>query len=138
MTSAIGGMNFTTLTRIGLKRRILARRSIRWAIRAAKLTPESLEKMIESTFGNLPSATVSQAQNSRDVILSVSTRLHGSHCLPRALATMSYCATVYKTRPEVVIGARTDPFQAHAWIRAENTVIDEFDVDLYFNELKVY
>lgn len=138
MTSAIGGLDYEHLKYIPYRNRKIAKRSVAWAILAAKLSPDDLGREIDNSILSFETATIPQVKESRNVILSYSYRLHGSYCLPRALAVLHYCDSCYKTRPQVIIGARVDPFQAHAWLRAEGQVIDEFEVNKYFQQLRVY
>jgi hypothetical protein len=48
----------------------------------------------------------------------------GSHnrCLSRALAAMLMCHR-FKVYPDLVLGVRTNPFGAHAWVQLGNAVI---------------
>lgn len=138
MTSAIGGMDYRKRRWISPAERRMARKSVDWALEASRLNPLALEEEISSSVGPLTPASLDQTKWARDTILSWTTQLHGSYCLPRALATLFFCGQKFNTRPEVVIGARTDPFQAHAWVRAEGVAIDELEVEDYFRELKVY
>lgn len=138
MTSAIGGMSYRKRRWISPADRRMARKSVDWALDASRLNPLALEAEISRSVGPLAPASLDEAIAARDTILSWTTELHGSYCLPRALATLFYCSQKFGTRPEIVIGARTDPFQAHAWVRAEGIAIDELEVKNYFRELKVY
>lgn len=137
MTSAIGGMNYQQ-RKLKLSERKAASKAAKWSLRAAKLTPNALGDLIRLEISTQRPATAEEVTQSRNAILSYTKRLHGSYCLPRALAVLHYCSQVYGTRPEVIVGARVDPFQAHCWLRAEGKIIDEIDTDKYFKTLRIY
>ncbi|WP_431831332.1 lasso peptide biosynthesis B2 protein [Corynebacterium propinquum] len=137
MTSAIGGMNYRQ-RKLKLSERKAASKATKWSLKAAKLNPNALGELIRLEISAQKRATIEEVTQSRDAILSYTKRLHGSYCLPRALAVLHYCTHVYGTRPEVIVGARVDPFQAHCWLRAEGKIIDEINADQYFETLRKY
>lgn len=138
MTSAIGGLDYKKRRFFTFKERRISKAAVKWALESSTLSPNDLGRRIEESIRLCPEATVDQVIEARSVLLSSSSKLHGSYCLPRALAILYYCVKRFETRPQVVIGARVDPFQAHAWVRTKGVVVDEFDVSQYFEELRVY
>lgn len=138
MTSAIGGMNYEKRFVVSPKKRRAIHRARSWAVEAAELSPMQLCEELNCRFAGIPSCNVEEARESRNAVLSTCRELHGAFCLPRALAILFYCTSVYGTRPTLVVGARIDPFQAHAWIKVSDIIIDEFPVNNYFEELYVF
>lgn len=81
-------------------------------------------------------ATYPQAQQAREAVLAVSLSCAGNQgCLRRSLATTLLCRMSGRW-PTWCIGVRTlPPFGAHAWVEAEDRLVDEDVPETYFSRL---
>ena len=59
-----------------------------------------------------------------DAVLASSMRCRGEYCLQRSIATALLCRAA-GCWPEVRIGARPRPFQAHAWVAVRGVAVGE-------------
>lgn len=92
----------------------------------SKAPPRALRRVLETVRTGARPASYRETRAARDVILTVSAYARGgSACLPRAIATALLCR-VRGVWPEWCVGVLSaPPFTAHAWVEAEQCIVDE-------------
>jgi hypothetical protein len=90
----------------------------------ATLPPRRLRKVLEFLAARARPATRAEVQRARDAVLATSVRCRGEYCLQRSIATAVLCRMAGHW-PEIRIGARARPFQAHAWVSVDGTAVGE-------------
>ncbi|MEU4805659.1 lasso peptide biosynthesis B2 protein [Actinosynnema sp. NPDC023587] len=107
-----------------LHRRALPLLAVAAATALTRLPPRHLCLVLERIRHRARPSTAAQATVARRAVVAVSLRCAGEGCLPRSVAAALLCR-LRGTWPTWRTGVRTDPFAAHAWIEAEDQVIDE-------------
>ena len=97
---------------------LLRYRGFGWAYRSilagkAKQNPADKGDRIRDT------TTIAAAFQKTDILLGNTDR-----CLPRSLAFLRLC-NARRHFPSLVIGVRTNPFTAHAWVQCEGMVLND-------------
>lgn len=118
---------------------ILARVAVAAARTLARQSPKLIQRILSVIAIGAKPADLARAQQARDTILTVSTRCRGGRaCLPRSIAAALLCR-MRGIWPTWCIGVlRTPPFIAHAWIEANQRLVDEvIDGDLYVRLITV-
>jgi hypothetical protein len=83
----------------------------------ATLKPHRLRRVLELLRVGARPATAAETRQALDAVLASSMRCRGEYCLQRSIATALLCR-IGGRWPELLIGARPRPFQAHAWVAA--------------------
>lgn len=89
-----------------------------------RLPPRRIRSVLTAFARGARPAGYAEASRARRTVTSVSVRCAGEGCLPRSIATALLCR-VHGSWPTWYAGVRTLPFQAHAWVEAENRPVDE-------------
>ncbi|SDL83756.1 Transglutaminase-like superfamily protein [Geodermatophilus siccatus] len=104
----------------------------RWAPRAAvvlgrllsRLPPRRLSATLTVLRRGARPATYEQASRARAAVVRSSPTCSANGCLPRSIATALLCR-VEGAWPTWRVGVVTGPFAAHAWVEAEDRIVDE-------------
>jgi hypothetical protein len=104
----------------------------RWAPRAAvvlgrllsRLPPRRLSATLTILRRGARPATYEQASRARGAVVRSSATCSGNGCLPRSIATALLCRCE-GAWPTWRVGVMTGPFAAHAWVEAEDRIVDE-------------
>ncbi|MBB1252706.1 lasso peptide biosynthesis B2 protein [Streptomyces alkaliterrae] len=121
-------------THVPFGRRMFVRVVVGVARVLAKLPPSRLSALMTRARGNAPAASAAQALRAREEVTSTSLHCAGEGCLPRSIATALLCR-VRGRWPTWCVGARLEPFLAHAWVEAEGRPVGEPFQDGYFGVL---
>ncbi|MFD9961395.1 lasso peptide biosynthesis B2 protein [Amycolatopsis sp. NPDC058986] len=121
---------------VPLGRRSSARLAVVLAKLIAKLPPRRIKALLRVLRRGARPASYEQAKSARDAVLAVSLTCRGPQgCLPRSLAAAVLCR-FGGTWPTWCAGVRMKPpFGAHAWIEAEDRLVDEGAPSGYFGRL---
>src|ERR1700693_5323603 len=104
------------------RRRAAARICVTVAMLLAALPPRWIKTILAMVrLGGRP-ATLREAHAARQIIVAISRVCAGESCLPRSIATALFCRLT-GTWPTWCVGARSDPFEAHAWVEAEGNAV---------------
>lgn len=118
-----------------IKSKLVAIRSVQRAEKWARRSPSDLAKFLTEELKGLPYASYEEAESSKRAILETGPRMRGKYCLQRSIATVLHCAQFNRKRVKIAIGARIDPFQAHAWVVADGRPVEDFPVEETFKVL---
>ncbi|MFF7445899.1 MULTISPECIES: lasso peptide biosynthesis B2 protein [unclassified Streptomyces] len=123
-------------TGVPLTRRLAARLVLPVAVLLSLLPPRRIRAVLGVVRRGAPPATPAQAKNARDAMCGVSLLCAGPKgCLPRSLGAALLCRLT-GSWPTWCTGASVvPPFNAHAWIEAEDRPIGEDVPDGYFTRL---
>ncbi|WUH96275.1 lasso peptide biosynthesis B2 protein [Spirillospora sp. NBC_00431] len=107
-------------------RRAAARVAVALARLLARLPPGYIRLVLGILSAGARPATYEQARAARDAVTSVSLTCLGPRgCLPRSVATALLCR-LGGAWPTWCAGVRTlPPFGAHAWVEAEDRIVEE-------------
>ena len=90
------------------------------------LKPHRLQRLMSFVVRGAQPADYSIARDARDDILSASAVCRGDRaCLIRSVAAMLLCRQRGYAPTWCVGGVATPPFAAHAWIEADDRIVDE-------------
>lgn len=90
------------------------------------LKPDRLQRLMSLVVRGAQPANYSIARDARDDILSASAVCRGDRaCLIRSVAAMLLCRQRGYAPTWCVGVVATPPFAAHAWIEADNRIVDE-------------
>ncbi|MFI0481633.1 lasso peptide biosynthesis B2 protein [Actinomadura sp. 9N215] len=117
-------------------RRAAARVAVSLARLLALLPPGYIRAVFTVLRVGARPATYDQARAARGAVTSVSLTCLGPRgCLPRSLATVLLCR-LGGAWPTWCVGVRTlPPFGAHAWVEADDRLVDESVPDGYLAPL---
>lgn len=117
-------------------RRLAARLAVGTACVLTPLPPRRIRSVLTLLRRGAAPATHSQAKDARDAVLAVSLACTGPRgCLRRSLATTLLCR-MSGWWPTWCVGARMlPPFGAHAWVEAEDRLVEEDVPGTYFSRL---
>ncbi|MEU3602707.1 lasso peptide biosynthesis B2 protein [Streptomyces sp. NPDC006798] len=104
--------------------RLPARIAVLLARGIARLTPERQFALLRAVRRGARPSRVAEAHRARNAVLHVSVMCTGPWCLQRSIATALLCR-VTGVWPEWVVGVRTEPFTAHAWVEVDGVPVDE-------------
>lgn len=104
--------------------RLPARIAVLLARGIAKLTPERQFALLRTVRRGARPSRVAEAHRARNAVLHVSVMCTGPWCLQRSIATALLCR-VTGVWPVWVVGVRTEPFTAHAWVEVDGVPVDE-------------
>ncbi|WP_226360838.1 lasso peptide biosynthesis B2 protein [Pseudonocardia sp. ICBG1142] len=103
---------------------LLARMCIAMAYLLSRLKPEYIARFLHLMRKGARPASYPEAAAARASVISNSIYCAGEGCLPRSLATVLVCRAK-GSWPTWVVGARLEPFLAHAWVEAEGIPVEE-------------
>ncbi|MGV9315022.1 lasso peptide biosynthesis B2 protein [Streptomyces sp. NPDC003691] len=101
-----------------------ARIAVLLARGAARLTPQRQFALLRAVRGGARASRPDEARRARNAVLHASVMCTGPWCLQRSIATALLCRMT-GTWPEWVVGVRTEPFTAHAWVQVDGVPVDE-------------
>ncbi len=101
---------------------------VRKAWKLAESTPADLERQLSELTPGARNAKDGECAVCRQAVLRYSAKMRGKYCLQRSIATYLLCYSWYGSVPKLVIGARLDPFQAHAWVEEDGNALDTIPV----------
>ncbi|MEU8783053.1 lasso peptide biosynthesis B2 protein [Streptomyces sp. NPDC048637] len=107
-----------------LRRRLLARAAVMTAFLLATLPPRRIRAVLRLVRWRAKPTTYDQALAARSDVVAVNARCAGSYCLQRSLATTLLCRA-RGTWPAWIVGVRTPPFAAHAWVEVDGHPVGE-------------
>ncbi|MEV5124085.1 lasso peptide biosynthesis B2 protein [Streptomyces decoyicus] len=110
--------------RPGLRCRLMAHAAVVLAFLLAKLPPRRIRAVLRLVRWHAKPTTYEQALAARSDVVAVNARCAGSYCLQRSLATTLLCRA-RGTWPSWIVGVRTPPFAAHAWVEAGGRPVGE-------------
>lgn len=113
---------------MSLAHKITAARAVRTAYRIRSYKPNNLRDYLKGASDGLPPASRNQVVDSITSVTTFWPKLKGQFCLERSVAGFVYCTRVHGVRPLLVVGARIDPFQSHAWLESETGPEDPLPV----------
>ncbi|MBZ4318585.1 lasso peptide biosynthesis B2 protein [Streptomyces huiliensis] len=116
------------------RRKLLVAPVVLLARGLARLPPRHLRAVMTAIRGDAPAAGAEQALRARRDVTSTSLYCAGEGCLPRSIATALLCR-VRGCWPTWCVGARLEPFLAHAWVEAEGRPVGEPFEDGYLGTL---
>jgi hypothetical protein len=104
----------------------------RWAVRTAvvlgrllsRLPPRRLSATLTTLRRGARPATYEQASRARAAVVRSNSTCSANGCLPRSIATALLCR-FEGAWPTWRVGVVTGPFAAHAWVEAEDRIVDE-------------
>ncbi|MFC9238833.1 lasso peptide biosynthesis B2 protein [Streptomyces decoyicus] len=102
----------------------MARAAVVLAFLLAKLPPRRIRAILRLVRWHAKPTTYEQALAARSDVVAVNARCAGSYCLQRSLATTLLCRA-RGTCPSWIVGVRTPPFAAHAWVEAGGRLVGE-------------
>ncbi|MBP2329556.1 hypothetical protein JOF56_009941 [Kibdelosporangium banguiense] len=107
-------------------RRLLVRLVAGVALLLSSLSPRRIRHLLGAIRRGASPATYSEAKAARDLVVAVSLACTGpKSCLPRSIATALLCR-LRGFWPTWCVGARKiPPFGAHAWVEAEDRLVEE-------------
>lgn len=131
---AVGQTGYT----LAVHEKVFARLSVVIALGLARLSPDSIQKILLQLRRGARPATVEDAQSARNAVLTVSVYCRGATaCLPRSLAAALLCR-LRGSWADWCVGVRAAvPLCPHAWIEAEGRIIDEFGAPTDYHRLIV-
>lgn len=88
------------------------------------LPPRRLRQVLGAVRRGARPAGEVEAARARDTVVAVSVQCAGPRCLQRAIATALLCRTT-GCWPELLVGVRSGPFQAHSWIAVDGRAVGE-------------
>ncbi|BDH13576.1 hypothetical protein HOK021_47550 [Streptomyces hygroscopicus] len=104
--------------------RLMARAAVVLAFLLAKLPPRRIRVILRVVRRHAKPTTYEQALAARSDVVAVNARCAGSYCLQRSLATTLLCRA-RGTWPAWIVGVRTPPFAAHAWVEVGGRPVGE-------------
>jgi hypothetical protein len=110
--------------RVAPHRRALALLAVGAGHLIGRLPPARIRRILTVAARGARAASYAEASRARRTVTAVSVRCAGEGCLPRSIATALLCR-VSGSWPTWHAGVRTIPFQAHAWVEADNRPVDE-------------
>ena len=105
--------------------RFLAKTCVALAIVLSKTNPDLLFRILSKIKSGARRADLHTAVAARDAVVAVSLICAGEGCLPRSIATALFCRHRGQW-PNWCVGARVDPFHAHAWVEVDGVAVGEF------------
>ncbi|MFF5205259.1 lasso peptide biosynthesis B2 protein [Streptosporangium sp. NPDC000396] len=90
----------------------------------ARCAPYRLRAVLQFLSKGARAATVEEAERARNAIVGLSVRHSGPRCLERSIAIALMCRLT-GSWPDWCTGVSTHPFEAHAWVEAEDKPIGE-------------
>lgn len=109
---------------VSWRRRLLARVTVAAARPVAGWRPGRLRRALQWLRRGARPATAAEVQASLDAVLTVSVRCRGEYCLQRSIAAAMLCRLT-GSWPQWHAGARTRPFQGHAWLGVDGAAVGE-------------
>lgn len=125
MTSSFGLHSADDAIALSLRDSLRAFNCSRQSWKLASKAPNNLRQSLANIIQSEREATVDEALNSLLAVTHVDPRLRGKHCLPRSIAAVLYADKKYGARVKLVIGARVEPFLAHAWVQTRGEAVGE-------------
>ena len=102
----------------------------------ARQSPARIQTVLKALRRGARPAGYGQAHQARNDVLATSVQCNGEGCLQRSLATTLLCR-LRGTWPTWCTGVRTMPFSAHAWVQADDRIVDEPYPDDYYRPMLV-
>ncbi|WP_258341612.1 lasso peptide biosynthesis B2 protein [Saccharopolyspora gregorii] len=115
---------FRSATRPPLRARLAARLAVVVALGLSRLPPRRIRAVLAVIRGRARPAEHDRALAIRQAVVAVSLTCAGKGCLPRSIAIALLCRCRGQW-PTWRVGARTDPFGAHAWVEADGIAVGE-------------
>lgn len=114
------------VARVGIRDRIAVKTAVAVGRLLAHAPPRTLRAVLGTAARGALPASYAQARAARDTVLTVDAFTRGgSACLPRSIATALICRS-RGVWPSWCVGVlATPPFTAHAWVAAEDRIVDE-------------
>lgn len=112
--------------RVGILRRSLIHITVKIASIVQRHNPAKLRELLERIAKGARPSPYRQADAVKEQVLSVSAECRGSDaCLTRSIAIALLCR-IHGTWPTWCVGVlMTPPFTAHAWVEAEDRVVED-------------
>lgn len=105
--------------------RIIVRTCVLSALLLAKLRPWMLEILVSRIITSSSGASFEDVKRTRNDVIALSRICAGEGCLERSLATVFMCFITRRGVPSWHLGARTEPFRAHAWVEVSGVPVGE-------------
>ncbi|MER7394612.1 lasso peptide biosynthesis B2 protein [Streptomyces sp. NPDC000151] len=109
---------------MALHHKVAARAAVGAARLLARQSPARMRAVLMVLRHGAAPATYQQAGRARRDVVAVSRVCAGEGCVPRSLATALLCRA-RGVWPTWCAGTRTYPFSAHAWVEAQDRLVDE-------------
>lgn len=105
--------------------RSIVRTCVLSALLLAKLRPWLLEILVSRIVTHSFTASFEDVNSARNDVIALSRTCAGEGCLERSLATVFLCYVTQRGVPSWHVGARTEPFRAHAWVEVSGMPVGE-------------
>lgn len=135
MTSSLGFTGDQLETRVTLKHCFLAKRDCARAYDLSVNSPAELQRQLSRRYLELGPASRKETEYALAAVIKADRQLRGRYCLQRSLAAFLFSARLYARKPTLIVGARIEPFIAHAWLEADGQVVGEQNPGDYLMEL---